>query len=459
MSESEYTVSRLRSLTIAGLVRFIAHVAVTIGLIVTLLATLSRAASASSPSSQLRYAIVDLGSLSGDDFSVAFAISDSGHIAGRTSTHAVSWRNDAITDLGAPPASSDIWDAFGVNNRGEFVGAAFTLAAEGESQEIALPYYWPRGAPSRILPTLGVANAGANGINDLGEIVGSASPNMVNDPSDLLGFPYQIHATVWNQGVINDLGTLGGPSSGGLAINNRGDVAGTADIDTTINPVIGFYRVHAALWMQTTGLHPVVTDLGTLAHQPDNSISYGEDINELGQVVGWSLTDVSDTCFGGPQQWGFRWQHGVMRGLPPLARDCDAMAIEVNNRGQVVGTSFGLSATGTFVRRPVLWINDQAIDLTTLIPAFSGWTLIAANGINDVGEIVGYGINPQGNIHAYLLRPQLGSPGTEEAGSASPSNSAGVTNQRVASQSDALSQRDGLWKLQVDLLRKKGVKR
>jgi probable HAF family extracellular repeat protein len=163
---------------------------------------------------------------------------------------------------------------------------------------------------------------------------------------------------------------------------------------------------------------------------------------------------VSDTCFGGPEQWGFLWQQGVMRGLSPLAGDCDAVARTLNNRGHVVGSSFGVSAIGEFIQRPVIWINNQAIDLTTLIPASSGWTLISANGINDGGEIVGYGFNPEGNVHAFLLQPTPGATGSEAASNANPSSSA-----RVASLRDALSQRDGPWSVEVDLLRLKGVRR
>ena len=143
-----------------------------------------------------------------------------------------------------------------------------------------------------------------------------------------------------------------------------------------------------------------------------------------------------------------------MRALPPLAGDCDAFAQTLNNHGQVVGRSFGVSATGEVVQHAVIWINDQAADLNALIPASSGWTLIQAFGINDGGEIVGRGINPDGNLHGYLLLPQLGATGGEAASSASPSSGA-----RVASQRDALSQRDDPWSVQVDLLRMKGIMR
>ncbi|MBA3832447.1 MAG: hypothetical protein H0X34_11265 [Chthoniobacterales bacterium] len=43
-------------------------------------------------------------------------------------------------------------------------------------------------------------------------------------------------------------------------------------------------------------------------------------------------------------------------------------------------------------------------DLNKLIPAGSGWILAEANGINDSGQIAGYGII-QGQSHAFLLTP------------------------------------------------------
>ena len=45
-------------------------------------------------------------------------------------------------------------------------------------------------------------------------------------------------------------------------------------------------------------------------------------------------------------------------------------------------------------------------DLNDLIPA-SGWTLEMATAINDVGQIVGYGVSPSGQMNAFsfLLTP------------------------------------------------------
>ena len=45
------------------------------------------------------------------------------------------------------------------------------------------------------------------------------------------------------------------------------------------------------------------------------------------------------------------------------------------------------------------------MDLNSLIATNSGWTLQSANAINDNGQIVGYGINPSGQMDAFLLTP------------------------------------------------------
>ena len=73
--------------------------------------------------------------------------------------------------------------------------------------------------------------------------------------------------------------------------------------------------------------------------------------------------------------------------------------IAINTRGQAVGNGYG------DIRRPLLWQSGKAIDLNTLLPPGSGWELEAVTGINNRGDIVGYG-NFLGDLfHAYLLQP------------------------------------------------------
>jgi hypothetical protein len=58
----------------------------------------------------------------------------------------------------------------------------------------------------------------------------------------------------------------------------------------------------------------------------------------------------------------------------------------------------------------LLYLTPQGqgnnIDLNTLTDPASGWTLERANDINSSGWIVGQGINPQGESHAFLLIPK-----------------------------------------------------
>jgi probable HAF family extracellular repeat protein len=44
-------------------------------------------------------------------------------------------------------------------------------------------------------------------------------------------------------------------------------------------------------------------------------------------------------------------------------------------------------------------------NLNNLIDPANGWFLLEAFEINDMGQIVGQGINPYGEEHAFLLTP------------------------------------------------------
>jgi probable HAF family extracellular repeat protein len=344
------------------------------------------------------YTIVDLGTLGPSGESAAFSISDTRTIAGTVVLDAVYWQGTTLYDLGAPPSGSG-GEARGVNNLGQLAGDYFFFATF-----TSLPFWVPSaGGTPQILPTLTVPDARASAINDWGLIAGTGQLDS-NDPNDNLGGQ---RAVVWFRGAIRDLGTLGGPSA--IAdtegnVNDVGTVVGASDINTTVNPAFGGYTFHATMWTDTTTRHPVAHDLGSLAHQKDDQVSFATSINNFGQVVGWSLTDIPDRCFSGTQQWGFVWQDGQMRGLPPLAGDCDAQANIGNVFGTIVGNSMSVAADGSPVTRAVLWRNGNAVDLTTLLRPGSGWTLTFASGINDFGEIVGTGINPQGIRRAFLMR-------------------------------------------------------
>ena len=74
------------------------------------------------------------------------------------------------------------------------------------------------------------------------------------------------------------------------------------------------------------------------------------------------------------------------------------MATAINNNGQIVGYGFEC---------PFLCSNSVMQNLNNLIDPASGWTLEYANAINDLGQIVGQGINWNlgGQSRAFLLSP------------------------------------------------------
>jgi probable HAF family extracellular repeat protein len=121
------------------------------------------------------------------------------------------------------------------------------------------------------------------------------------------------------QWVIRDLGTLGGAATWATAINEGGQVVGAS---AAVTPE-GRLRLHAFVWEGG-----VMRDLGTL---PGYRWSEAMDINERGQVVGRTggTADMLDAH-------AFLWDDGEMRDLGLVGdRYAD---LSINDRGQVLGT-------------------------------------------------------------------------------------------------------------------------
>jgi probable HAF family extracellular repeat protein len=77
------------------------------------------------------------------------------------------------------------------------------------------------------------------------------------------------------------------------------------------------------------------------------------------------------------------------------------VAHDINDSGQIVGWSAG---------RAYIYEDGVVTDLNTLIPAGSGLTLVQARGINNAGQIVGVARDAANRSHAVLLTPVA--PGT-----------------------------------------------
>jgi probable HAF family extracellular repeat protein len=140
-------------------------------------------------------------------------------------------------------------------------------------------------------------------------------------------------------------------------------------------------------------------DLGTLGGPNSWDNPFGGEINDRGELVGYSETSVpdpdgEDVCgFGtGLICRPFLWKNGHMSALPTLGGN-NGQASAMNNHGQITGfaengivdSTCPPNKTNNRIQLPVLWENGKAQALPTLIGDTDG----EANAINDLGQAVG----------------------------------------------------------------------
>jgi probable HAF family extracellular repeat protein len=159
-------------------------------------------------------------------------------------------------------------------------------------------------------------------------------------------------------------------------------------------------------------------DLGTLGGT-NTWMNWGE-INDFGQVVGYSETAVpdpngEDICLFGTHRTcrPFLWQFLHMSALPTLGGN-NGQASAINNRGQIVGfaengtvdSSCPPNATNNRIALPVLWENGKAHALPTVGSDPDG----VAFWINDQGQAVGYSGTCTAALHAVSWKNGTASP-------------------------------------------------
>jgi probable HAF family extracellular repeat protein len=194
---------------------------------------------------------------------------------------------------------------------------------------------------------------------------------------------------------VQELGTLGADYSEAASINGSGQVVGVA--------WTGSCSYHAFLYNE--GATPKMQDLGFLGAD----YSHATSINDSGQVVGTSFrSSFAGSCSNDCLR-AFLYDASAatpkMQELGTLGGDSRAWSI--NDSGTVVGSSY-VSGSGDhgFLKES----GQPMIDLNTLIPADSGWTIHDARAINSKGQIAAIGYKAGGQGHALLLSPTSDSP-------------------------------------------------
>ena len=240
-----------------------------------------------------------------------------------------------VTDLGA--LGGEWSEAWAINDHGQVVGEVDYDGTDSHA------FFWADGVMTDLGTLGGNSRSAAIDLNNFGQVVGYSGPS----------------ACLWEDGPA--IGTLGGMTSTSGGVNDFGQVVGYAWL-------AGNDEGHAFLWENGT-----MTDLGVLPGYEGHSSA--RDINESGQIVGTSQADSTESH-------PFLWDGGVMTDLGSLGGP-EAGAYGINGLGQVVGGSdLADGSTG----HPYLWTGGTMQDLGTL----AGYQRSVAHSINSSGRVVGY---------------------------------------------------------------------
>jgi probable HAF family extracellular repeat protein len=209
-----------------------------------------------------------------------------------------------VRNIGAAAPEFAMSYARAINDIGQVVGAVY-----GAQYAFSRAYVYYNGMV-QLLPTFGGNNAIATAINQRGVITGNAGL-----PDDGTGNERR-HAFLYQEGRMTDLGTLGGTFSGGLDVNESGQVAGTSTVNEQV--ARGFLYSRGKM-----------IDLGSLG----GGTSQAYALNNWGVVVGQSF-DASYSSRG------FIYARGKMvdlnRLIDPTAGWEITYGLDINDAFQVL---------------------------------------------------------------------------------------------------------------------------
>lgn len=312
----------------------------------------------------------------------------------------------SIEQIGAPTLAG-FPSPEGVNSTGVVAGSFGPPANR-------LAFRFENGRLNPLYGTVGSVRAEAADVNNGGAVVGTITSATASQ------------AVVWPAGANRPIGLGylpgGPPRSFGYAINDKGQVAGTAARPS--------YPDAAGVLFNGPG---GIRDL-----QP-GAFTNAFDVNNGGVVLGspragtsnpflsspGSITTIS--CLSGvgalrnrlndggtvvgqnAQNLPARWRAGVCTPLPLPGGYKFNLVRAINNAGTMVGNV----ANSDFGGRAVIWPAGGGVKfLDDVVPAGTGWKLTVALDISDAGHVIGTGeFNGRDDV-PFLYTPDLNAPRT-----------------------------------------------
>ena len=293
--------------------------------------------------------IVDLGTLGAGTESLGIYINDAGQVIGFSTidttsdpigffgfpTHTFIWQNGQKLDIGTL-GGADAFPGASCTNppTGIVVGGSTTSTISNPDTGLPTfaPYLWLNGKMTE-LGTLGGTFGIAQCANHRGQVIGMSSLSENPGaciPAIVFGGAANpgCHAFFWQNGVMSDLGTLGGDISEAIWFNDAADVVGSADLP-------GGLTHDAVLWR-----HGKIHDLGIV---PGDSCSRGRGLNARGQAVGGS-SDCHNFLHA------FLWENGgpmvdLNTVIQPGTGYQLTNAFNINDRGEILAKAAPLGFT------------------------------------------------------------------------------------------------------------------
>ena len=287
-----------------------------------------------------------------------------------------------------PVPAGWVFGAPKINDLGQVIGDA-VVGYDAYGNDICRGIMWDRRTHTTyVLPDLpgGKDESHACGINNSGQVAGYSSEAWA-------GEWYADAAVLWTPttGEVRVLDHRAVPNPNithneyGMAINSAGWVAGSAD--------------GAARW----DLQGHLQELGGLT-VPNNG-SYGLDINDSNEVVGWAY--INDPVYGLTMR-AFLWDPGPQAmydlGVLPIAGHWQSDALAINNLGNAVGWSEKTDY------RPHAFYKSRFGSMVSIEASLPGEVLCSTpTDINDSNQVVGYWYDEGADVDkAFVWDPVTG---------------------------------------------------